>query len=119
VRDLTLKFLFQSSQELSPWEVAGLCLQLIHAISKIKTTLSNILLDQHGNTITNFSHDVLSNFNQYLPTASTQARSTPKKVINHWTLLKNRTNMSLTEIRQHEQVAHVLETTRGRLNLHP
>jgi hypothetical protein len=127
-RELTLKFLFQSSQELSPREVAGPCLQLIHAIAKIKTTLPNIVLDQHGNTITNFSHDVLSKFNQYLvlskfnqylPTASTPAKSTPKKVINHWTLLKVRIKMSLSEIRQHELVARVLETTRGRLNLHP
>jgi hypothetical protein len=82
---LTLMFLFQSSQELSPRNVAGPCLQLNDAIAKLKTTLPHIFLDQHGNPITTYSHDLLSNFNQYLPTATTPAKTTQKKITNQWT----------------------------------
>jgi hypothetical protein len=78
VRDITLKFVLQSAQELSPREVASSFLGLIHTIAKTPAMVPVVIYDKHKNAMSNFSPDIVPKLDTYVPSSppeSAEART--------------------------------------------
>jgi hypothetical protein len=119
VRDVTLKYLFQSAQEQSKTEAARQFLQLLYAITQIQLPTPNTVLDKNSKTIKNYSQAAESDFESVLPINIIPANSNWKKPFTYWTAFTVRTTMTVSEIRNHELVATVLHRIKGRLSVYP
>jgi hypothetical protein len=118
-KDITLKFLFQTTHEVSAREAAGRCLSVLSAIVKINTIYPVKIFDKHGNTMTNFSQDAIPKFKDHLPIVLHKARPNNHQIYNYWTVFKIRTQLPIRDIRQNDVVFHTLQSTNGRLSIHP
>jgi hypothetical protein len=105
---VTLKFLFQSAQELSNTEAARQFLQLLYAIAQIQMPIPNVVLDKNNKPIKNYSQDFESSFENVLPINIIPANSDRKKPVTYWTAFTLRTPMKVSALRNHELVATVL-----------
>ena len=72
VREITLKFLMQSTSNLATPIVASQFLHLLHAITNVDAPNTNQILDQYSKPLTDFGIDTVAKFEGFLPIDTSQ-----------------------------------------------
>jgi hypothetical protein len=119
VREITLKFLMQSTSNLATPIVASQFLHLLHAITNVDAPNTNQILDQYSKPLTNFDLDTVAKFEEFLPIDTIPAKPDYKKTASYWIIFRVRTQLTLSAIRKNPLVSNVIQETKGRLSSYP
>jgi hypothetical protein len=110
-KDFNIKLLFQARYSVSANEAANRCLNVLSAIAQMPTLYPIKIFDKHGNIMKKFDHSIVTSFNNHLPLL--------RHNTNFWTVFKIRVQIPFSAIRNNEVVFHALQSTNGRLSVHP
>jgi len=119
VREITLKFLMQSTSNLATPIVASQFLHLLHAITNVDAPNTNQILDQYSKPLTDFGLDTVAKFEEFLPIDTIPAKPDYKKLASYWIIFRVRTQLTLPAIRKNSLVSNVILETKGRLSSYP
>lgn len=110
-KEFNIKLLFQARYPVSANEAANRCLNVLSAIAQMPTLYPINIFDKHGNIMKKFDHSIVTSFNNHLPLL--------RHNMNFWTVFKIRVQIPFSAIRNNEVVFHALQSTNGRLSVHP
>jgi hypothetical protein len=91
VREITQKFLMQSTSNLATPFVASQFLHLLHAITNVDALNTNQILDHYSKSLTNFGLDTVAKFEEFLPIDTIPAKPDYKMPASYSIIFRVRT----------------------------